>query len=524
MIFRSPYPDIAIPDTPLTPLVLRHAAQLGDKPALIDGASGRVLTYRQLAKGVCRAAAGLARRGFQKGEVLAICAPNILEYAVAFHAAASLGGIVTTINPLCTVGELAHRLNDSQARYLLTTPDSLDQAREAAVGSPVRELLVIGTAPGATSFASLLADDDRAAADVAIDAAEDLVALLYSSGTSGLPKGVMLTHRNLVAGLHQLTASDAIAADDIVFGILPFFHVYGLSVLHLVLSQGATLVIMPRFELTSCLKALQDHRVTFAYLAPPVVVQLAKHPLVDQYDLFRLRVMHSGGAPLSEAVARGCAARLGCRIKQGYALTEGYPAIRVGASDPPNLEVSSVGRCVSNTECKVVDPETGAELGPGQPGELWLRGPQVMRGYLNQPVASAEAIVGDGWLRTGDIGFADEKGFFTIVDRLKELIKYKGYQVAPAELEAVLLAHPSVADAAVIPSPDEVAGEVPKAFVVLREDATVEGIMAFVAERVAPYKKIRRIEFVDQIPKSASGKILRRLLVERERTAVPASI
>ena len=521
MIFRSPYPAIAIPDTPLTPLVLRHAAQLGDKPALIDGASGRVLTYRQLAEGVRRAAAGLARRGFRKGEVLAICAPNIPEYAVAFHAAASLGGIVTTINPLCTVDELAHRLNDSQARYLLTTPDSLDQAREAAVGSPVRELLVIGTAPGVTSFASLLADDGLAAADVAIDAGEDLVALLYSSSTSGLPKGVMLTHRNLVAGLHQLAAAEAIADDDIVFGILPFFHLYGLSILHLVLSQGATLVIMPRFELTSCLKALQDHRVTFAHLAPPVVVQLAKHPLVDEYDLCRLRMIHSGGAPLSEVVARRCAARVGCRIKQGYALTEGYPAIRVGAADPPNLAVSSVGRCVANTECKVVDPETGAELGPGQSGELWLRGPQVMKGYLNQPAATAQTIDADGWLRTGDIGYADADGYFTIVDRLKELIKYKGYQVAPAELEAVLLSHPAVADAAVIPSPDEEAGEVPKAFVVLKEEATADELMAFVASRVAPYKKIRRLEFVEQIPKSPSGKILRRGLVERERAAVP---
>jgi acyl-CoA synthetase (AMP-forming)/AMP-acid ligase II len=307
-----------------------------------------------------------------------------------------------------------------------------------------------------------------------------------------------------------------------VFGILPMFHMYGLSVMHLVLSLGATLVFMPRFELMSCLRALQDYGVTRAYLAPPTVLSLAKHPRVDDYDLSRIKVVHSGGAPLSEAVARDCADRLGCQIKQAYALTECYPALRMGQADADLRRITSVGRSVPNTECKVVDPDTGAELGPGQPGELWLRGPQVMQGYLNHPEASARTLDAEGWLRTGDVGLVDDEGFFTIVDRLKELIKYKGYQVAPAELEAVLLAHPAVADAAVIPSPDADAGEVPKAFVVLQHKATPDELMTFVARRVAPYKKVRRVAIVDQIPKSPSGKILRRVLVERERAAVAA--
>jgi acyl-CoA synthetase (AMP-forming)/AMP-acid ligase II len=521
MIFRSPYPDVAIPDLPLTPVVMRHAETLGDKPALVDGASGRALTYGQLAEGVRRAAAGLARRGFRKGEVLAICAPNVLEYAVAFHGAASLGGIVTTINPACTQEELTYRLNDARAAFLLTTPHSLDLARAAASTSTVREILVFGAGSRATSWDSLLAEAGFIAPDVVIEPREDLVALLYSSGTSGLPKGVMLTHRNLVASLHQLAAAEAIIAADVVFGILPFFHIYGLMVMQLVLSQGATLVTVSRFDLSSTLQALQDYGVTFAYLAPPVLVNLAKHAIVDDYDLSRLQVIHCGGAPLGEAVARGCVARLGCRIKQGYAMTECYPALRVGRADSATLDVAMVGRCAPNTECKLVDPETGAELGPDQPGEIWLRGPQVMKGYLNQPLATGQAIEADGWLRTGDVGVADADGSFTIVDRLKELIKYKGYQVAPAELEAILLSHPAIADAAVVPSPDEEAGEVPKAFVVLRGEADPDELMAFVAARVAPYKRVRRIEFVEQIPKSSSGKILRRILVERERAAVP---
>jgi acyl-CoA synthetase (AMP-forming)/AMP-acid ligase II len=524
MIFRSPQPDITIPDISLTQFVLRHADRLVDKAALIDGASGRTLTYAELAENVRRAAAGLARRGFRKGEVLAICAPNVLEYAVAFHAAVSLGGIVTMINPLCTVEELADRLSDSNATFLLATPESLDRAQQATLRSPVRELFVFGKAPPATSFASLLSGDQLASPNVPINPQHDLAALPYSSGTGGLPKGVMLTHRNLVAGLRLFAAGTLLTEDETMFSVPPFFHLVGLAVLNLVLSQGATLVIMPRFDFASSLSVIQTYGVTCAYLVPPIVIELAKHPIVDDYDLSSLRVIHSGAAPLGEAVARACADRLGCPLMQGYALTEGFPAMRMAPTDPNASRVTSVGRCLPNTECKVIDPETGSELGPGQPGELWLRGPQIMQGYLHQPEATAEAIDHEGWLRTGDIGWADDEGYITVVDRLKELIKYKGYQVAPAELEAVLLSHPAVADVAVIPSPDAVAGEVPKAFVVLRELATSEELMAFVAAHVAPYKKVRRLEVVEQIPKSPSGKILRRVLVERERASDPVLV
>jgi acyl-CoA synthetase (AMP-forming)/AMP-acid ligase II len=519
MIYRSPLPDVEIPHVPLTPFVLQHAAHLGTKPAFIDASSGRTLTYGELADGVQRVASGLARRGFQKGDVLAICSPNIPEYPLAFHAAVSLGGIVTGINPMWTAGEIAHQLVDSGARYLLTTPDALDRALEAAARSDVREVFVIGEDPRAMSFATLLADNGSAAPDVHIDAREDLAALPYSSGTSGLPKGVMLTHRSLVAGLCQFTAAESVSENEVVLTVPPFFHMYGMCLMSAICLQSATIVTVPRFDIATCLRSIEGYGVTRAHLLPPIVLNLANEPLVGDYDLSTLRLIHCGAAPLGEEVGRRVTARLGCPIKQGYALTECYPAMRMMLAAPGMDDCASVGRCVPNTECRVVDPVTGSDVEPGQPGELWLRGPQVMKGYLHRPDATAEVLDADGWLRTGDIGRADAEGHVTIVDRLKELIKVKGYQVAPAELEAVLLSHPAVADAAVIPIPNEGAGELPKAFVVLKEDSTAEDIMIFVAARVAPYKKVRRVEFVDQIPKSASGKILRRVLVERERAS-----
>jgi acyl-CoA synthetase (AMP-forming)/AMP-acid ligase II len=263
---------------------------------------------------------------------------------------------------------------------------------------------------------------------------------------------------------------------------------------------------------------MQDYGVTWAYLVPPIVLALAKHPLVDKYDLSKLKSILSGAAPLGKDVTQACADRLKCLVRQGYGLTETSPVTHFTPNDPAKIKPGSIGPLVAATECRIIDYTNDAELGPNQEGELWVRGPQVMQGYLNRPDATRAVINPDGWFRTGDIGYADEDSYFYIVDRLKELIKYKGLQVAPAELEAVLLTHPAVADAAVIPSPDEEAGEVPKAFVVLRGEATPDELMAFVADKVAPYKKIRRLEVIEQIPKSASGKILRRVLVERERS------
>jgi acyl-CoA synthetase (AMP-forming)/AMP-acid ligase II len=523
MLFRSKEADISIPDVGLTQMVLAPGAAPREKPALIDGATGRSLTYGQLAHDVRRVAAALHARGFRKGDVFAIFSPNVPEYAVAFHAVSLLGGVCTTINPSYTAGEVSHQLRDANAVFLLTVPALTDGALEAVQGTSVRELFVLGDAEGAegaegaTPFAALL-ESENEPPPVEIDAAEDLVALPYSSGTTGLPKGVMLTHRNLVANLLQIETCRLILPDDVVLCVLPLYHIYGLSVImNLGLYTGATIVVMPRFDLEDFLRIMQDYRVTLAPIVPPLILALSKHPLVEAYDLSSLRLIFSGAAPLSQALTSACAERTGCIVRQGYGMTETSPATHLSPNDPAEIKPGSVGPCVPGTECKIIDTESGVLLGAGREGEICVRGPQVMKGYLNRPEATRATIDAEGWLHTGDVGYVDEDGHLFIVDRVKELIKYKGLQVAPAELEALLLAHPSVADAAVIPSPDEEAGEVPKAFVVLRGEANAEELMAFVAGRVAPHKKIRKLEFIEQIPKSASGKILRRVLVERER-------
>ncbi|HEY6190404.1 MAG TPA: 4-coumarate--CoA ligase family protein [Pyrinomonadaceae bacterium] len=524
MIFLSSHKEVSIPETTLTEFVLGGAGRRAEKPALIDGSTGRRITYGELAQSVRRVAAGLAVRGFQKGDVLAVYSPNCPEYAIAFHAVASLGGINTTINPLYTTEEVAHQLKDAGAKYLLTVPQLMDRAQEAASRAGVRELFVFGEAEGATPFARLLETDEHTAAAVpavSIDTRHDLVVLPYSSGTTGLPKGVMLTHRNLVANLCQLEVFKTVSDEDTLLCVLPMFHIYGMVVImNLGLHAGATIVTMPRFELEQFLQLAQDHGVTLAHLVPPIVLALTKSPVVEQYDLSKLKTVFSGAAPLGEELTRACQERLDCRIIQGYGMTETSPCTHLTPLEQIERKPGSVGICLPNTECKLVNPDDGAVQGLRGKGEIWIRGPQVMKGYLNRPEATAQTIDEEGWLHTGDIAYADEDGHFYIVDRLKELIKYKGFQVAPAELEAVLVTHPCVADAAVIPSPDEEAGEVPKAFVVLRAEADAEDIMEFVAARVAPHKKIRHVEFIEQIPKSPSGKILRRVLKERERERV----
>jgi acyl-CoA synthetase (AMP-forming)/AMP-acid ligase II len=518
-IIPSPYPEVTIPDLSLPDFVFADVASRATKPALIDGPSGRAITYGQLVERARLMAGGLTAHGFQKGEVFAIYLPNLPEYAVAFYGALLAGGTNTTINLLYTVEELAAQLTDARASYLLTIPPFLDKAIEAAGRSGVREVFVLGEAEGATPFAALLTSGHQPPR-ISIDPHRDLAVLPYSSGTTGLPKGVMLTHHNLVANLCQLQAVADLEQEEIGVAVLPFFHLYGQVVLMAAaLWQGATLVTMPRFDLEQFLAVLQDYRVTTAAVVPPILLALAKHPLVDRYDLSALRFLNSAAAPLSAELEQACARRLGCVVGQAYGLTETSPALSVHPPDEARIRHGSAGQLVPNTEAKVIDLATGQALGPGQDGELCFRGPQVMAGYLNAPEATAEMVDPDGWLHSGDIGHVDDDGYFYVVDRVKELIKYKGWQVAPAELEAVLHSHPQITDAAVVRVADEQAGEVPKAFVVTTAELSAQEIMEYVAERVAPHKKVRAVEFIDQIPKSPSGKILRRLLMDRDRQA-----
>ena len=524
MLFKSPYPDVDIPDIDLTHFFLEKTREFGDKTAVVNGTTGQSYTFTQLERAIKRAALGLYKRGFAKGDVFAIYSPNLPEYIIAFHAISLAGGTITTINPLYTPEEIHHQLVDSGAKFIITISQFLDHAQAAVLDTKVKEIFTFDGAKDSTPFAELLREEGDIP-KIDFHPAEDLLALPYSSGTTGFPKGVMLTHRNIVANLVQCASIKnyhIVNVEDRVIGVLPFFHIYGMVVvMNMTLIAGATIITMPRFDLVQFLELIQKYRITKTNLVPPILVALAKHPLVDQYDLSSIVELFSGAAPLSHELATEASKRLhGCSVVQGYGLTETSPVTHVyNRSLSTEQKLGSVGPAIPNTENMVVDVETGQPLGVNQQGEIWTRGPQVMKGYLNNPKATMITIDNEGWLHTGDIGYVDENGYFFIVDRLKELIKYKAYQVAPAELEALLLTHPSVADAAVIPVPDEEAGEIPKAFVVKRPGLELgeDELMAWVAEHVSPQKKIRKVEFIDVVPKSLSGKILRRVLVEKER-------
>ena len=516
-IYRSPHPPIAIPDLPLADFVLARARERGARAALIDGVTGRTITYAELADLVDRAASALAGLGLAKGDVCAIFSPNTPHFAIAVLAIARLGAIVTTASPLCTAEDVEKQLRDSGAKILITSPAVGETALQAVrfrLEAEATRLLLLSFGPleGARPFDELLATPG-VSPPVSI-APDDVVALPYSSGTTGLPKGVMLTHSNLVANILQVDAGSHLRHEaDTLICFLPFFHIYGLAVImNLGLWSGATLVVMPRFDLAQYLDLIERYRATMLHVVPPVVLALAKSPALDGRDLSSVRKLFSGAAPLGAGLIEQCTARMKCCLQQGYGLTETSPATHVTTDDPATIKPGSVGVPVSGTECRVVDPATRQDVAPGTDGEIWVRGPQVMLGYLNRPDDTRRTIDEEGWLHTGDIGHADADGHFFIVDRLKELIKYKGMQIAPAELESVLLQHPAIADAAVIPQPDEEAGEIPHAFVVLKGTVSGDAIMAFVAGRVASYKRVRRVTVVDAIPKSPSGKILRRVL------------
>lgn len=522
MIYTSPFPEITIPNVTLAQHVLQHAGALREQPALIDGPSGRTLTYGQVAGASRLIASSLAKRGFGKGDVFAIWLPNLPEYALPFLAVSMLGGINTTLNSLYTPDEAKYQLNDTGAQYLVTIPQFMDRALPAVQGTSVKEIFVLGEAEGATPFASLMQSDTRSTQlpPVEIDPVNDLVVLPYSSGTSGRPKGVMLTHRNLIAQLEQANSTGVFNEQDTIMGVLPFYHIYGMALtLLLGIRNGGKIVTVPRFDMEMFLGVLEKYEVTIAPLVPPIVLGLTKHPIVDKYNLSKLRTVTSGAAPLGADLELACMKRLGCVVLQGYGMTEVSAASHINPSDPEKIRHGSVGWVLPGMESKIADVETGAALPAGERGEVCMRGPNRMSGYWNNPEATAATIDADGWLHSGDVGYVDEDGYLFVVDRVKELIKYNAYQVAPAELEAILVTHPMVADCAVIPHPDPETGEVPKAFIVTKGDVTAEEIMTFLADRVAPYKKVRMVEFIDQIPKSASGKILRRVLVQKDRAA-----
>ena len=515
-------PDI--PNQTLPEFVLAEAdGKHSLERALIEPDTGRGMRYGELADAVRAVAAGLFAHDVRQGEVLALCAPNSIEFVVAWFAASSVGATVTAFNPTSTQEEITQQLKLAGARWLVTTGQLYEKKlRAAAEASGIAESYLIGEAGSAAGANAIGFEELSAHGDGLIppfDASpRDVAFLPFSSGTTGLPKAVELTHRNLVANLCQMRPVHRLSPDDTVIAVLPLFHIFGFQVtLNLALRAGATVVILQRFELGAFLNAIQTYGVTRAEVVPPIVLALANSERVDRYYLGSLRTVIAGAAPLGADLARACAERIGCQVKQGFWMTElaGGTHIAPDGNDHPD----SIGPALPGIECRVVDPESGLDLGPNEPGELWMRSPSTMRGYLDDPQATAATIDADGWLHSGDIVTVDESGWFRVADRIKELIKYKGFQVAPAELEDVLLTHPAVADAAVVRRSDEQAGEVPKAFVVPRRPVSADELMKWVADRVAHYKRIRHVEFVEQIPKSPSGKILRRLLIEQEHVA-----
>lgn len=515
IVHPSPLPDEPLSTQPVTGFVLERAAELADKEAVIDGPGEWSLTFDQLERAVYSLAGGLAADGFQRGDVVALIAPNSPLYPVVFHAVAVAGGAVTTVNPTYGAEEIAYQLTDSQARRVFAAGGFADQTSSAMDQAGVAGDVVVidsDSPTGGVPMQSLMGDP---IAQVDVDPHDDVVVLPYSSGTTGLPKGVMLTHANLVNNIEQCASSVASQASDVVLAVLPFFHIYGMQVvMNDQLHHGATLVTMPRFDLAQALSLIERHQVTRFFAVPPIVLALAKHPAVADFDLSSLRQVLSGAAPLGAEVAEEASARIGCEVVQGYGMTELSPISH--ATPPGNYKPGSVGLTAANSEIRIVDTSSGQDLPAGPEGELWIRGPQVMKGYLNNPEATAETIDPDGWLHTGDIARVDDDGHVYVVDRLKELIKVKGFQVAPAELEALLVDHPQITDAAVVGRPDDESGEVPLAFVVAVADSGLdeEAVKAFVASHVATYKQLGEVRFAEAIPKSASGKILRRELRE----------
>lgn len=508
-IFESPANELPLSQQSVTNRVFENLMQRPSDVVLIDGTNGRTTTAQAFVDQVKRLAGGLTQAGFGAGKTVALMAPNSPEYCVIFHAVAWAGGTITTLNPTYTAHEVRHQLTDAGADFLITIADFLETAKTGSEGLDLT-LCVIDPVDGVASLADYFADPIEQ--QVEIDLAQHAVVLPYSSGTTGLPKGVRLSHRNLVMNIDQTAAAADFRTGETAAAFLPFFHIYGMNVLMNVhLACGGVLVTMPRFDLELFLRICQEHKSRRMWIVPPVALALAKHPMIDEFDLSSVDQVFSGAAPMGAELSDAVAARLKCEMLQGFGMTELGPVSHVTPLAAPRS--GSSGLAVPNTQCRIVDPETGGDLPAGAEGEMWIRGPQVMIGYHNNAAATKATLTDDGWLKTGDVAVIDDDGYMFIVDRLKELIKYKGFQVAPAELEATLVSHAGVQDAAVIGKADEAAGEVPIAFVVAATPAPSEDeLKAFIAQTLSPYKQLHEVHFLDEIPKSPSGKILRRLL------------
>ncbi|KAK8608266.1 hypothetical protein V6N13_023693 [Hibiscus sabdariffa] len=523
IIFRSKLPDIYIPNhLPLHTYCFQNLSAVASKPCLINGTTGEVYTYGEVELTARRVGSGLNKLGIREHEVIMLLLPNTSEFVLSFLGASFRGAIVTAANPFCTPAEIVKQVKASGAKLVITMAGYVDKVKEFALDNDVKIMCIDSAPEGCLHFSELTQADERDLPAVEIDP-EDVVALPYSSGTTGLPKGVMLTHKGLVTSVAQQVDGENpnlyFHSEDVILCTLPMFHIYALNSIMLCgLRVGAAILIMQKFEIGMLLELIQKHKVTVAPMVPPLVLAIAKSSETDKYNLSSVRIVKSGAAPLGQELEDAVKVKFsGAKFGQGYGMTEAGPVLAMGlgfAKEPFEIKSGACGTVVRNAEMKIVDPDTGLSLPRNQAGEICIRGDQIMKGYLNDPEATARTIDKDGWLHTGDIGYIDNDDELFIVDRLKELIKYKGFQVAPAELEAMLIAHPDIADAAVVAMKDEEAGEVPVAFVVKSEKSQIseDEIKQYISKQVVYYKRIKRVFFAETIPKAPSGKILRKEL------------
>lgn len=526
-IFRSKLPDIYIPShLPLHTYCFQNLSHFKDNPCLINGSTGEIHTYADVELRSRKVASGLYKLGIKQGDVILLLLQNSPEFVFAFLGASYIGAVSTTANPFYTPAEVAKQATASKAKLIVTQAVYAEKVEQFAKENVHVRIVTIDSPPeNYLHFSELTNSDENDIPAVKINP-DDVVALPYSSGTTGLPKGVMLTHKGLVTSVAQQVDGENpnlyFHEKDVILCMLPLFHIYSLnSVLLCGLRVGAAILLMQKFEIITLMELVQKYKVTIAPFVPPVVLAVAKCSVVDKYDLSSIRTVMSGAAPMGKELEDAVRAKLPhAKLGQGYGMTEAGPVLSMClafAKEPFEIKSGACGTVVRNAEMKIVDPDTGKSLPRNQAGEICIRGCQIMKGYLNDPEATERTIDKYGWLHTGDVGYIDEDDELFIVDRLKELIKYKGFQVAPAELEAMLIAHPNISDGAVVPMKDEAAGEVPVAFVVRSNGSkiTEDEIKQYISKQVVFYKRISRVFFTEEIPKAPSGKILRKDLKSR---------
>lgn len=515
-------PKLTYPDIPYGEMLARPATLYPERTAIVFGDTR--LTFRELEGLVNTFANALSALGIRRGDRVALFMTNRPEYVVSFFALARIGAVSSPMNPSYKEREVAYQIADAEAVAVIVQQDLVPLVAAVRVELPhLKHVITVGpgatTDGGAVTFADLVRDVPATKPPALDIAPDELLVLPYSSGTTGLPKGVLLSHRAFVANNIQFLASSRVADHDRFLIFLPFYHIYGLMLMGGAVHAGVHMVVMERFDLAETCRLVQSEGITIVFVVPPVLVALLNSPDIGSIDFSRVRHVMVGAAPVPPELSRRFEKVTGVKVVQGYGLTEAGPITHINpVDDAARLTLDTGGLPVQDCEQRIVDLETGERvLGPNEVGEIIVRSPGNMLGYWNAPEATAAALR-NGWLYTGDIGRIDERGYLTITDRKKEMIKYKGFGIAPAELEALLFEHEGVADVAVIGKPDMDAGEVPKAFVVPKDKAlTPEALLAWARGRLATYKTLHEVEFVTAIPKTASGKILRRVLKEQER-------